>query len=150
MTMLNADFRIALKVALIDHKVLRVGYRGKGYFDPVTRDIEVYSFDERYIDAYCRLRQDPRCFRIDRIVDVKVLAETFSVDPAIESICAAQGWANRTSAWRKERMASLRLDEKSDEALFDRTFVVPEARPRAGCLGSLLVAFGWAGGISQT
>ena len=142
----DGTLQAALKTALIERKVLRITYRGRGDIKGVGRDIEVYAFDERYVDAYCRLRQDPRCFKIDRIVDAKLLGETFSIDPAIESIIAAHGWTNRTAAWRKERMASLRLDELTDELLFDHTLAPADLKPRAGCLGLILAALGVATG----
>lgn len=106
-----------IKQALDEQRVLRIEYRKRGDYLAVKRDIEVYRYDTRYIDAYCRLRQDPRSFRIDRIVRAMLMKETFSIDPAIESIVAVQGWANRTPAWRRERMQSIFLDDLCDELL---------------------------------
>src|SRR5688572_17779167 len=115
---MKAGMNRIVEIARQERRVLRIEYRKNSDLRPVTRDIEVYACDDRYVDAYCRLRQDPRCFRIDRIGRATLLAEGFSVDPAIESIVAAQGWTNRTPAWRRERMGSLRLDELCDELLF--------------------------------
>src|SRR5882672_5030437 len=128
--MTDGNLQSALKAGLIDRRILRIIYRGRGDLEPVERDIEVYAFDERYVDAYCRLREDPRCFRTDRIVSAKVLAETFSIDPAIESLLSAQGWTNRTPAWRKERMVSLKMDELADELFFDRSLAPADPRRR--------------------
>lgn len=137
------DLSAALQAALIERRVLRITYRRPGDLgEGVDRDVEVYAFDERYIDAYCRLREDPRCFRIDRIVEATLLAEKFSIDPTIESIIGAHGWANRTKAWRKDRMASLHLDEMTDELFFDRSLASADPKRATGCLGLLLAAMG--------
>jgi predicted DNA-binding transcriptional regulator YafY len=146
--MADGNLNTALKVALIERRVLSITYRAKASaLEQGVRHIEVYGFDEQYVDAYCRLRQDPRCFRIDRIVDAKVLAEKFSIDPAIESIVAAQGWANRTAAWRRERMRSIQQDEDCDDlALLRPARLHAEEKKAPGCLGLLMAALGLAGG----
>ena len=114
--MLNS---LILKQAWGEQRVLRIEYRKRDAYLAEVRDIEVYQYDARYIDGYCRLRQDPRAFRIDRIARATLLKETYSIDPAIESIVAAQGWTNRTPAWRRERMQSIFVDAICDK-LFDK------------------------------
>ena len=127
------DLQVALKAALTEGKFLRITYRGRGdQYEAVERDIEVYSFDERYIDAFCRLRQDPRCFRVDRIVDAELLAETFDIDPAIESIVGAHGWANRTTAWRRARMQSVLDDAACDRLFLQELREFPDGGARHG------------------
>ena len=121
-----------LDSALKEGRVLRISYRASRLVEAVERDIEVYAFDEQYVDAYCRLRQDPRCFRVDRIVDAELLAETFDIDPAIESIVGAHGWANRTVAWRRERMQSVLDDAACDRLFLQELREFPDGGARHG------------------
>lgn len=66
-------------------RVLRIVYQTSNLSSTATeREIEVYAFDETYIDAYCRLRRGKRCFRIDRIKSAALLDDTFSMDPLVE------------------------------------------------------------------
>jgi predicted DNA-binding transcriptional regulator YafY len=106
-----------LRIARSRQKVLHIAYRPANEGRLVERDIEVYGFDGKYVDAYCRLRQDPRCFRIDRIHRASLKPESFKVQSEIESIIAAHGWVNRSAAWRKERMDSVLADKVCDKLL---------------------------------
>lgn len=66
-------------------RLLRIGYKtGDKPKQRSVREIEVYAYDERYIDAYCRLRSAPRSFRLDRIQHAEVLEESFELDSEIE------------------------------------------------------------------
>jgi predicted DNA-binding transcriptional regulator YafY len=96
--------------------VLRIQYR-KWRGLPIERDIEVYAFDDRYVDAYCRLREDPRTFRRDRIVDATLTGTPCSRWPEIEAFFAAHGWVGRDEAWRWARLASIRTDALCDALL---------------------------------
>lgn len=100
------------KIARLERRVVRIVYRGG-----VERDIEVYDFDDRYVDAYCRLRQDPRAFRIDRILDARLLPERFEIDPGVAAQIASTGWAHRTREWRRAQMWSVKVDELCDSLL---------------------------------
>lgn len=75
-------------------RVLRIVYpdrkKREGFCE---RDIEVYSFDDTYIDALCRLRGDKRTFRVDRILEVRLLEERFQRHPALEARVEREGWS---------------------------------------------------------
>jgi predicted DNA-binding transcriptional regulator YafY len=62
---------ILIQKALADRTLLRVSYRGSGAVEATTRDIEplglTYYGDRWHLIAWCRLRQDYRDFRTDRI-----------------------------------------------------------------------------------
>src|SRR5688572_13873330 len=63
-----------------ERRLLRIRYRsGQPAEGVTTRDVEVYACDGQYFDAYCRLREDKRTFRLDRVVDMELLEETFDV-----------------------------------------------------------------------
>lgn len=102
------------KAALCERRVLKILYRGRNDLSFVERDIEVYAFDKRYVDAFCRLRQDPRAFRVDRILEARLLPETYEFDPGVAAQIASTGWAHRTPAWRRDQMRSVMLDEECD------------------------------------
>lgn len=43
------------------------------------REVDIYTFDEPYVEAYCHLRKSLRSFRIDRVLSVKVLEKTYEI-----------------------------------------------------------------------
>lgn len=68
--------------ALVTRKVLRVEYYAN-YRDSIdARDVEplgmLYYGDNWHLIAYCRLREDLRDFRVDRIRSIEATGETFS------------------------------------------------------------------------
>lgn len=66
-------------------RVLRIVYQTPNLAAAATeREIEVYAFDETYVDAYCRLRREQRTFRIDRIKSAALLDDPFNRDPLVE------------------------------------------------------------------
>ncbi len=69
-----------IQMALINFKVMELTYKAKGK-DITQRKIEpvsIYSFDEKWIVVgWCRLRNDYRAFRLDRIEHFRILDETF-------------------------------------------------------------------------
>jgi hypothetical protein len=110
--------------------------------------VEVYACDGQYFDGYCRLREDKRTFRLDRIVTLELLDETFDVDPVIDGLVRKDGWTNRTHEWRRRRAGELAKDEQPS---FDRPEpdIGPNPQPTGnaklpGCLSVLLsiLAFG--------
>lgn len=76
----------AIRKALRENRVLRIVYRDEAGA-PSERTILpialVYYVQVAVLAAWCRLRQDFRHFRIDRIQDLEALPETFAKDAAI-------------------------------------------------------------------
>lgn len=70
-----------IQKALADRTVLRISYRGSGAIEPLRRDVEplglTYYGDRWHLIAWCRVRQDYRDFRTDRIQALASLAEQF-------------------------------------------------------------------------
>ncbi len=70
-----------LKMAAADHRVARITYRSLGREEERVRDIEpwavVTTLGNWYVQAYCRLVEAERVFRIDRIREIEVLDEHF-------------------------------------------------------------------------
>jgi len=69
--------------ALTSNRVLDFVYESGGLHGPTRRQVEPFAFyfslEENWLlIAFCRLRQDFRMFRLDRISAAKVLEETFT------------------------------------------------------------------------
>jgi predicted DNA-binding transcriptional regulator YafY len=72
---------VELQQAALDHHVVALSYFGPMRDDLTTRDVEpealAFANGAWYLNAYCRLRQAPRTFRLDRIERYRVTAEPF-------------------------------------------------------------------------
>lgn len=70
-----------IQKALADRTVLRISYLGSGAAQPMRREIEplglTYYGDRWHLIAWCRVRQDYRDFRTDRIQAITSLTEQF-------------------------------------------------------------------------
>jgi predicted DNA-binding transcriptional regulator YafY len=73
---------VDLQRAITERRAVEItytGYRGEG---PTTRVIEphylTYSDGIWYVNSYCRLRQDMRAFRLNRMEKYRLLKETFA------------------------------------------------------------------------
>ena len=79
------DRRLVLaRRAVDDRRVVRLVYHAFRREQPDPRDVEpirlVHISDTWYLAGYCRLRQDARLFRLDRIDRLEVLAERYVPD----------------------------------------------------------------------
>jgi predicted DNA-binding transcriptional regulator YafY len=70
-----------IQKALADRTVLRISYRGSGASEPLRREVEplglTYYGDRWHLIAWCRVRQDYRDFRTDRIQAIGSSSEQF-------------------------------------------------------------------------
>ncbi len=68
--------------ALAQRRVLSIDYLAAGREEPTPRDVEplglIYYSDRWHLIAYCRLRQDYRDFRTDRMQDLRVRNVAFA------------------------------------------------------------------------
>jgi predicted DNA-binding transcriptional regulator YafY len=79
--------------AWTDQRVLRIRYQKPEDYEISERDVEIYRWDGVYIDAYCRLRTEPRTFRVDRILGASLHEKTFRRDSSVEDFFRIHGWA---------------------------------------------------------
>ncbi len=74
-----------LEKALAQRRVLRFSYQGWGKPRAESRDVEplglIHYLDRWHLIAWCRLREDYRDFRTDRMSRVELLPETFVSRP---------------------------------------------------------------------
>lgn len=72
---------LAVQRGVAQRRVLRLGYRTRSRDEETTREVEplgvVFYGSAWYLVAWCRLRQDFRHFRIDRVQRLEMLAEMF-------------------------------------------------------------------------
>jgi predicted DNA-binding transcriptional regulator YafY len=71
-----------LRRATRERRRVNMVYRGRSQPEPLQRDIDPYAMVHRwgwwYMVGYCHLREDIRSFRVDRIVELMLLEETFN------------------------------------------------------------------------
>ena len=77
-----------LAEAVVGRRRVRLRYRSARSGE-TERTVDPYSLLERegcwYLFAYCRLREGPRLFRLDRVLGAETLEETFERPPGLES-----------------------------------------------------------------
>jgi len=81
-----------------DHRVSRIRYRNS-QGDTSKRDIFVYEIDEPLIHVWDRSVNEPRTFRLDRIIDYQLLAEVFEYDPKL-----AEWWEKEGQKESRQRI----------------------------------------------
>lgn len=76
---------LPIQQAIVSRRVLRMTYRGRARAAETGRDVEplgvTYHDGAWYLVAWCRLRQDYRYFRLDRVQALEVLAERYAPRP---------------------------------------------------------------------
>jgi len=78
-----------LRRATRERRQTHMVYRARSRPESSRRDIDPYALAHRwgwwYVVGYCHLRQDIRSFRVDRIIDLMLLEETFSIPAAFDA-----------------------------------------------------------------
>jgi predicted DNA-binding transcriptional regulator YafY len=79
---LSVPFLERLHDAIRERRRVRMRYRSRSQQEPAPRDVDPYKLVLRwgwqYCIGYCHRRQAPRTFRLDRILDLEVLDQTFA------------------------------------------------------------------------
>jgi predicted DNA-binding transcriptional regulator YafY len=82
---LSVPFLENLRDAMHERRRVRMRYRGRSQPQPAQRDLDPYKLVSRwgrqYCIGYCHQRQTIRTFRLDRIVELAALDQTFA-EPA--------------------------------------------------------------------
>ena len=91
-----------IKLACDRQRILAIWYPNKYSAKPEHRQIDVYAWNEKYIDAYCRKRNGKRTFRIDRIENLELLDEHFEKDWFWEEHVRRFGWATNSEGSLEE------------------------------------------------
>ena len=76
---------LPIQQAVVSRRVLRMTYRAKARHEDTTREVEplgvTYHSAAWYLVAWCRLRQDYRYFKLERVRGLEVLHERFAARP---------------------------------------------------------------------
>ncbi len=112
-----------IQKALADRTLLRISYRASGKAEPVRRDIEpmglAYYADRWHLMAWCRLRQDYRDFRTDRIEAIIPSSMQFEPHPGFSLTEFLGRWENPPECFTGTIQADLVTSERiRKEAMF--------------------------------
>lgn len=140
-----------LAVAIDECRVVHLDYAGTSARS--ARDVEPIRLVDRdghsYLQAWCRLRQGPRTFRLDRIIRAEVLDEGFDVDPEraarvraavlVPDVSAASAvvrwagsWAAAAAAHRPERTGTLEGEPVTEIRVHDVAHLLRLAAASSG------------------
>jgi predicted DNA-binding transcriptional regulator YafY len=79
---LSVPYLERLRDAMRERRRVRMRYRGRSQPEPLQRNVDPYKLVSRwgwqYCIGYCHQRQAVRSFRLDRILDLTALDETFA------------------------------------------------------------------------
>lgn len=92
---------LAAAVAHLHQRVVRIRYRAANLVETL-REVEIYRYDERCIDTFCRHRGAVRTFRLSNVLEIQVLEERFERKPEIVREVEAKGGAidlQRAKTW---------------------------------------------------
>jgi predicted DNA-binding transcriptional regulator YafY len=114
----------AIQKALAERIILRISYRGAGKAESMPREIEpmglTYYGDRWHLIAWCRMRQDYRDFRTDRIQELAVLSERFEPrgDFSLDEFLQRSSDQPRTTVTATIRVDSVTAERVRKEAPF--------------------------------
>lgn len=127
---LSSQTLTPIQRALAERRVLTMDYQGSNRQDLTKRQVEslglIYYGDNWHLIAYCRLRQDVRDFRTDRIMKLQLQNEIFSghADFSLKRYLESKRYEG------KFEMARIRFDTKvMDRVRRERSWGVVEIRP---------------------
>jgi predicted DNA-binding transcriptional regulator YafY len=112
-----------IQKALADRTLLRISYRASGRADAVRRDIEplglTYYAERWHLIAWCRLRQDYRDFRTDRVEGIVPSSAQFEPHPDFSLTEFLGRWENSPESFTGTIQADLATSERiRKEAMF--------------------------------
>jgi predicted DNA-binding transcriptional regulator YafY len=145
-----------LRKAIQERRVIRLRYHAFRRAESEQREVEPFSLvfmaDHWQVAGYCRMRQGPRMFRLDRIDDLVVLSERFALDSRHAAPSVTDDWKSQApearvrfdpevERWVRERQPFTFLREELDAtgAVF-----VYAIRDGSGLLNWLL---SWGAGV---
>ena len=108
--------------ALAQRKVLSLEYRASGRAGATARAVEplglIYYADHWHLIAYCRLRQDYRDFRTDRILSLSVRSETFPPHDGFNVREYIRSWCDENQGMEVKVKFSTRAVERARRSCF--------------------------------
>jgi predicted DNA-binding transcriptional regulator YafY len=142
--------------AVHQRRTVRMLYRGRNQPDPLQRDVDpyvlVHGWGRQYCLGYCHLRQGIRSFRVDRILQLALLDQTFEIpaDFDLQAYVAAEPYFQRRVQARlyfAPEAALQALDNQSQwdtlEEQPDRSIIVTFAIPEIESAANIVMSYGY-------
>jgi predicted DNA-binding transcriptional regulator YafY len=145
-----------LRQAIQERRVVRLLYHAFRRTEPEVRDVEpvslIYLAEHWQVGGYCRLRQGPRLFRLDRIDHLNLLGEHFTLDDRHAIPPPSEDWKTQApearirfdpslQRWVRERQPFTFLREELDPAGPVFVYAMRQERDLIGWL------LGWGPGV---
>ena len=141
---------LVLQEAIHDQQVVHLHYHAQNSNSVTQRDVEpveLIFLDKTWLlRAYCRLREAPRFFRLERIDDLRVKKETFTprdLGPLTERQSTSHviiRFDNEIVRWVRERQHFSLVEEKTTQSPNESVIMVYQPRTFEQITGWLL---GW-------
>lgn len=128
-----------LWAAVHQRRVVNMLYRGRNQPEPLRRDFDPYvlihGWGRQYCLGYCHLRQGIRSFRVDRILDLTLLEQTFEIpaDFDLETYVATEPYFQRRVQVRLHFAPEAALQALDNRSQWDSLEEQPD--------GSVIVTF---------
>ncbi len=125
--------------AVHQRRRVRMMYRGRNQPESLQRDFDpyvlVHGWGRQYCLGYCHLRQDIRSFRVDRILDLDLLEQTFEIpaDFDLQTYVASQPYFQRRIQVRLHFASEAALQAWDNRSQWDALEEQPD--------GSIIVTF---------
>ncbi|MCI0649474.1 MAG: YafY family transcriptional regulator [Chloroflexi bacterium] len=153
---LSAPHLEKLWAAVHERRRVRLIYRGRSQPEPLQRDFDpyvlVHGWGWRYCVGYCHLRQAIRSFRMDRMLDLVLLDQTFEVpaDFDLQAYVETEPYFQRQVRVRlcfAPETALLALDNRAYWDTFeeqpDGSIIVTFATPELEAAASIVMSHGY-------
>jgi predicted DNA-binding transcriptional regulator YafY len=151
-----------LWAAIHQRQVVSMRYRGRNQPEPLTREVDpyvlVHGWGRQYCLGYCHLRRGIRSFRVDRILDLTLLDQTFEVpaDFDLETYVATEPYFQRRVQARLHFAPNAALQALDNQTQWDSlekqpdgsiivTFEIPEIEVAA----NIIVSYGYLAKILE-
>ena len=151
-----------LWAAIHQRQVVSMRYRGRNQPEPLTREVDpyvlVHGWGRQYCLGYCHLRRGIRSFRVDRILELTLLDQTFEVpaDFDLETYVATEPYFQRRVQARLHFAPNAALQALDNQTQWDSlekqpdgsiivTFEIPEIEVAA----NIIVSYGYLAKILE-
>lgn len=135
----SAPYLEKLWTAVHERRRVKLLYRGQNQPEAIPRDVDpyvlVHGWGRQYCLGYCHLRQDIRSFRVDRILDLDMLEQTFAVpaDFDLQTYVASQPYFQRRIQVRLHFAPEAALQALDNRSQWDALEEQPD--------GSIIITF---------
>jgi predicted DNA-binding transcriptional regulator YafY len=153
---LSAPYLEKLWDAVHARRRVRLIYRGRNQPEPLQRDVDpyvlVHGWGWRYCLGYCHLRQSIRSFRVDRMLELELLDQTFQIpaDFDLEAYVASEPYFQRRVQVRlyfAPEVALIALDNRAYwdtlEEQPDSSIIVSFATTELEAAASVVLSYGY-------